>query len=115
MIALILYILFVDYIYDAFAPLDSTNWAIFYFANHYIGLGLIALKSISIVNSSYIYLCIAIAVGFFVKAILEILKWNSLISEYYTSVNNIFNNTTFSLVVIGLIISFYAKQKNSNR
>lgn len=110
MIALVLYILFVDYIYDAYAPLASTNWAIFYFANHYIGLGLIALKTIRYVNSQYLYLCIAIAVGFFVKAILQLVQFGSSIDEYYTSVNNLFNNLTFSLIVIGLIIAFYARR-----
>lgn len=101
----------VDTIYDSYAVLHSTNWAIFNFASHYVIYGLIALKSVKIANSKYLWLCYSVALGYFIRATYEISKIGMNYDEYIISANNYIANLTFALVVASLITIGYGEIK----
>lgn len=110
MIAIIIYILLVNTIYDSYAVALSTNWSIFNFAGVYIGYALLSLRTIRHTNSHYIYLCYSIAISYFIRAIVELSNINTPFNEYEISVNGIWVDLFYIIIIIGLIISLYAKE-----
>ena len=115
MIVLIVILLLVDTIYDSYAVLHSTNWAIFYFASHYIIYGLMALRTIKTTNSYYLYLCISVSAGYFLRAIVELAKIGMPYEDYVISASSWVADLSFALVVIVLMVLLYGKVRRKKR
>lgn len=107
---LLSYIVVAEHIYNAFAPLYSTNWSICYFTSYYLSLSAFALLAIKRSNSREIPFYLTITLGWCILAVTELSKWGMSYEQYLISGTNIWMYIAFSSVVIPLlIVSYYGK------